>query len=67
MNRGLRAQLSPREEAALRRISQSDLPQISLRGLETEKLLALRLIEMRDGAWALTATGQRRTAGRALA
>ncbi|WP_428665075.1 hypothetical protein [Reyranella sp.] len=63
MDRGLRAQLSPNEETALRRIAAGAADQdfIALRYLE--HLAALNLIEAREGAWQLTKYGEMRVAG----
>ena len=64
MDRGLRAQLSPNEETALRKIAAgSDVGRIQLAYLE--QLAALQLIEARDGKWQLTEFGEARTAVRA--
>ncbi|WP_428661210.1 hypothetical protein [Reyranella sp.] len=60
MDRGLRAQLSPNEETALRKIALGamDRDYISLPHLE--HLVALALIEARDGKWRLTQMGAAR-------
>jgi len=62
MDRGLRAQLSPNEETTLRKIAagMTNLDAIQMRHLV--QLLALQLIEIRDGNWHLTAMGKVRTA-----
>lgn len=60
MDRGLRAQLSPNEETALRKIATgSDFDRIQLAHIE--HLAALQLIEARDGKWQLTEFGAART------
>ena len=59
MDRGLRAQLSPREETALRKIAGgAAVDQIQLAHLK--QLVALQLVEERDGRWGLTAMGRTR-------
>ena len=59
MDRGLRAQLSPREETALLKIAGgSPFDQIQLAHLK--QLVALQLVEERDGRWGLTAMGRAR-------
>ena len=62
-DRGLRAQLSPNEEATLRRIAEAEDSQQQLRAADIGHLVALRLIERRDGAWQLTPSGRLRTNG----
>ena len=63
MDRGLRAQLSPNEEATLRQLSLSGLDEKRLRPSNVEHLVALRLIDRRDGAWRLTDIGILRLKG----
>ena len=59
MDRGLRAQLSPREETALLKIAGgSPFDQVQLAHLK--HLVALQLVEERDGRWGLTAMGRTR-------
>ena len=60
MDRGLRAQLSPNEEATLQRIASAGVSQDTLRPPDVTQLMALQLIEVRDGAWHLTAIGLQR-------
>ncbi len=59
MDRGLRAQLSPKEENALRKIAAGVTEQIP--AVHLVQLVALQLIEERDGTWKLTAMGEVRT------
>ena len=59
MDRGLRAQLSPNEENALRKIAVGVTDQIL--AVHLGRLAALQLIEERDGTWKLTAMGEERT------
>ncbi len=59
MDRGLRAQLSPNEENALRKIAVGVTDQIL--AVHLGRLAALQLIEERDGTWKLTAIGELRT------
>jgi hypothetical protein len=60
MDRGLRAQLSPNDESTLLQLSLSGLDQNCLRESNVEHLVALRLIDARDGVWRLTAMGELR-------
>lgn len=63
MNRSLRAQLSPNEEAALLKIAAGgDVDEIPLDHLK--RLAALWLAESRDGKWELTEFGAMRVAAR---
>jgi hypothetical protein len=55
--RGLRAQLSPNDESTLLQLSLSVLDQDSLRASNLEHLIALRLVEARDGVLRLTPMG----------
>jgi hypothetical protein len=57
MDRGLRAQLSPNDESTLLQLSLSALDQDSLRASNLEYLVALRLVEARDGVLRLTPMG----------
>ncbi len=59
MDRGLRAQLSPNEENALRKIAAGVTDQIP--AVHLVQLVSLQLIEARDGTWKLTAIGEART------
>ncbi len=59
MDRGLRAQLSPNEENALRKIAVGVTDQIL--AVHLGRLAALQLIEEREGTWKLTAIGEVRT------
>jgi hypothetical protein len=58
MDRGLRAQLSPNEENALRKIAAGETDHIQLSHLA--QLAALQLIEARDDSWQLTEIGRSR-------
>jgi len=60
MDRGLRAQLSPKEENALRKIAAGVTDKIL--AIYLMQLVALQLIEARDGAWRLTEMGRARMA-----
>ena len=60
MDRGLRAQLSPKEENALRKIGVGVTDQIL--AIHLVQLVALQLIEARDGTWRLTEMGRARMA-----
>lgn len=61
MDRGLRAQLSPNEEATLTQVMRGDA-QGDLRSQDIKYLAALRLIELADGKWRLSLMGATRTA-----
>jgi len=60
MDRGLRAQLSPNEENALRKIGAGSADQAQILVDHLLQLVALQLIEKREGSWKLTATGEMR-------
>ena len=60
MDRGLRAQLSPNEENALRKIAVGVTDQIL--AIHLVQLVALQLIEARNGTWRLTEMGRARMA-----
>lgn len=62
MDRGLRAHLSPNEESTLLRISHAGLVHDQLRSADVAQLVALGLIELREGMWCLTEMGSRRLA-----
>jgi hypothetical protein len=63
MDRGLRAQLSPREEATLQQVSRyRTSEQKDFRLEDLRQLAALRLVEHQDGAWRVTAMGRARLA-----
>ncbi len=63
MGRGLRAPLSPNEENALCRIAVGLMDQDQIHTAHLARLVALMLIEARDGKWGLTALGTARTSG----
>ena len=58
MDRGLRAQLRPNKETALRKVAAGANPS----GIPLDQLSALWLIESRDGKWELTDFGKLRIA-----
>jgi len=60
MDRGLRAQLSPNEETALRKIALEAVDRDCISLPHLEQLVALALIEARDGKWRLTEMGAAR-------
>jgi len=60
MDRGLRAQLSPNEANALRKIAAGAIDQDQILAGHIVQLVALNLIEVRDGSWKLTAMGETR-------
>lgn len=60
MDRGLRAQLSPKEQATLRQISIAESQQDDLRPEDLQQLVLLKLIEREDGLWRLTEVGAQR-------
>jgi hypothetical protein len=62
MNRGLRAQLSPNEESTLWRIARATPAQEQLRPTDVAQLVALQLVEIRNGVWCLTEMGSQRLA-----
>ena len=63
MDRGLRAQLSPKEETALHKVAAGSVDQDQIQLAHLAHLAALQLIETRDGKWQLTAIGHARMAG----
>jgi hypothetical protein len=60
MERGLLAQLSPRERAALRQIANGDVRSGALNPLHIRQLLSLALIEEKASMYCLTVLGQQR-------
>jgi hypothetical protein len=62
MDRGLRVPLSPREEAALRRVAQGNLRHRDLTREHRRRLKQLALILEIDGKLALTEIGRARAA-----
>ena len=62
MDRGLRIPLSPREEAALRRVAQGSIRHQDLADEHRHRLKRLALIEEIDGNLALTTIGRERVA-----
>ena len=62
MDRGLRAQLSPNEETALRKIAAGTVNHDQIQLAHLAQLAALELIEKRHGKWRLTEMGGARTA-----
>jgi hypothetical protein len=60
MDRGLRAQLSPNEETALRKIAVGSMDRDDISPAHLKQLFALELIEARDGIWRLTERGAAR-------
>jgi hypothetical protein len=60
MDRGLRAPLSPYEESTLRQIADTSLSHDHLRLVDLERLYVLKLIEICDSVWRVTAMGSHR-------
>jgi hypothetical protein len=62
MTRALRAQLSPREEATLRKIAQGIARQNEIRAEEVSRLQNFGFVEMDEAGPRLTPLGAQRTA-----
>jgi hypothetical protein len=60
MVRGLRSQLSPKEESTLRLLAIAGHAQETLRPADLAHLRAVGLVELRDGVWLLTDLGTQR-------
>jgi len=60
MDRGRRAQLSPREAATLLKVANEATEQDQLRVADVVRLQALGLISIEDGGWRLTPAGHER-------